>query len=114
MANGSTQLTKTGKTVAGAIGLGEALGYLIAIYIPDSFISDAYFAHGVGILFGLAALLLPYFGIGRPAPDDPITQFRKCVQATDKLMNDGLIMQSEYNAIRKSCLEKNKKDIVGA
>lgn len=82
--------------------IGEILGYIIAQYVPDTFLPDNLIAHGIAALLAL----IGSFFFSSKYQTDPGKNLRDCFADADLMFAEGLIDEKQHIRMRESCFEK--------
>jgi hypothetical protein len=101
----SSKLAKRAGKVFSWGAIGEVIGLLAGIYIPDTFISDAMLAHILGLLMaGLSGI-----GIFSRFKTPNFRDLNDCLDDANRLFIKGTINETEHLRLREKCLEKFMK-----
>lgn len=82
--------------------IGQAVGLVVSLFIPDRWISDFAIISWTG---GVVAAL---YGIGvvRNGTPPPLMDVAKCLRAAQLLFIKNAVTRKEYKALRESCIKR--------
>jgi hypothetical protein len=82
--------------------IGEILGFIIAQYIPDTFLPDNLVAHGVAALLALVGT----FFFSSKYQTNLGKKLRDCFADADLMFVEGHIDEKQHLRMRESCFER--------
>lgn len=98
----ASKIAKRAGQAASWGAVGEVLGLLIALFVPDTIIADSLIAHSLATL--LAAL--SGLGIFSKFKTHSVNDLAACLDDADRLFAKGTIDERQHMRIREHCLEK--------